>query len=460
MRHIFPGGLLLVFWAALAGPVTYAGAQEAAQKAASLLSLDRAVELALANSLDLRKRSIDLKTAEVAAHNLWAQVFPSITAGAGLNYSTPLTTGTGFQAKADNLTWSASLGLSLPLSPSLASGMKITELAYRTRLLDYENARKQVVILISNTFFNLLTEKENLVILEGDRRLAEGQFEKSGISFRNGLTRELDYLQSQFSMESARLALSRAEATYAVNLGQFLTLLGLAQDTPVTLEGRLEITRIEADAEALIREYLPRRPDIVSQRQNIEQLEYTEKQQTLSSRSPSLTLSAQWQGSPNGGMTGEFADSLRGGVSLNIPVESWIPGTRSHQSIKNAGMNVEKAKLDLQNTEIAAMQEIRTLTANLKNSWGNIEIARFRVDLAERTYRLTEQGYQSGTVEYQDLETSRNTMASARQQLLEGELAYKTMMLNLSAALNIDQDELAAGWGAASEDITNAGSNP
>jgi outer membrane protein TolC len=96
------------------------------------------------------------------------------------------------------------------------------------------------------------------------------------------------------------------------------------------------------------------------------------------------------------------------------------------------------------------MQEIRTLTANLKNSWGNIEIARLRVNLAERTYGLSEQGYQNGAVEYQDLELSRNTLASARWQLLEGELAYKTMMLSLSAALNIEEDELVAGWGAES----------
>jgi multidrug efflux system outer membrane protein len=431
----------------LAGPVN---AQES--RAETALTLDRALELALTNSLDLRKRSIDLGTAEVAAHNLWSQLFPNITAGAGLTYGTQLVTGTGFQADKDNLSWSASLGLTMPLNPSLSSGMKITELAYRSRLLDYENARKQAAILISNTFFNLLTEKENLVILEGNRRLAEGQLEKSRVSFRNGLIRELDYLHSQLSLESARLALSRAEATYSVNLGEFLVLLGLAQDAPVSLEGRVEITRIEAEAEALIREYLPRRPDIISQRQTIETLEYTEKQQSLSSRSPSLSLSTTWRGGPsnNSGFPGEFSDTFSGGLTLNIPVDSWIPGTKSHQSAKSAGANVEKAKLDLKNTETNAMKEIRTLTANLKNSWGNIEIARLRVDLAERTYRLSEQGYQNGAVEYQDLESSRNTLASARQMLLVEEMDYKTMMLNLSAALHIEQDELIAGWGAES----------
>jgi hypothetical protein len=33
-------------------------------------------------------------------------------------------------------------------------------------------------------------------------------------------------------------------------------------------------------------------------------------------------------------------------------------------------------------------------------------------------------------------------MAQARQQLLEGELAYKTMILDLAAALNLDWNTL------------------
>jgi outer membrane protein TolC len=415
------------------------------------LTLDKALELALANSLDLQQQFIDLRTAKTAADNLWSQVFPSFSARAGMSYGTQLASGTGFQMEKDNLGWSASLGLTMPLRPSLASGMKATELAYRSQLLGYEDARNQMIILISKKFFRLLTDKEALAILEGNLRLAEGQLEKSAISFRNGLVRELDYLQSQLSLEDARLKLSQAEADYAIGLGEFLTILGLAQDTSMILEGRVGITRIEAEAETLIREYLPRRPDIISRRQAIEGSEYAEKQQILNNRAPSLSLSATWGARPAGSVfPGEFSDSFSGDLTLNIPIDSWISGTESNQTVKRSGAETEKSRLALKNTETNAMQEIRTFTANLKNSWGNIEIARLRVDLAERTYRLSEQGYQNGTVEYQDLETSRNTLASVRQQLLEEELAYKTMMLNLSAALNIEEDELVAGWGAGS----------
>jgi outer membrane protein TolC len=65
------------------------------------------------------------------------------------------------------------------------------------------------------------------------------------------------------------------------------------------------------------------------------------------------------------------------------------------------------------------------------------------VQIAERTYELTEQGFQQGTVEFLALEDTRNSMAEARQQLLTDELAYKTMSLDLAAALNLRPEELA-----------------
>jgi multidrug efflux system outer membrane protein len=264
--------------------------------------------------------------------------------------------------------------------------------------------------------------------------------EKNQVAFQNGLIGQLSVLQSRLSLETARLNLSRAEASYAAKRGDFLVLLGLDPGLDVTIPGDIDIERVEADPEALIREYLGKRPDIIAQRNTIERLELTREQTALSARSPSLTLSTQWSGSGSGG---SFANSLSLGLNLGVPLDAWIPGTRSSQTIRSAQMEVEKAQLDLRDTENRAMSEIRSLTENLRNSWGGIEIARLRVEIAERTYQLSEEGFRNGAVESLTLEDARNSMAQARQQLLEGELAYQTMILDLAAALNISWNELA-----------------
>jgi outer membrane protein TolC len=242
------------------------------------LTLDSAVELALENSIDLQKRFIDLGNAEYAARRLWTELFPGISTSLGLRYGTPLFSGSGFQGSAENLNYTASMGLSFQLNSTLSPAMRISELAYRARLSEYENARRVLGIGIGETFYSLLAERETLSLLEATRTLAEQQLEKSRTSFQNGLIGELGYLQSRLSAETAHLEFSKAEASYADNLGKFLVVLGLDQNTPVSLEGEITITRFEAEAESLIREHLPSRPDIISRRQEIERLSLVQRQ--------------------------------------------------------------------------------------------------------------------------------------------------------------------------------------
>ena len=412
---------------------------------AAVLTLDRAVELAVENSVDLRRRLIDLRNAEYAANHRWAELFPGISAGLGLSYGSALFTGEGFQSSAENLNYTATLGLSLQLNPSLSPAMQIAALSWQTGVSDYENARRLLGVTISGTFYSLIAEKEKLSLLEGTRALADLQLEKTRTGFQNGLVKELDYIQSRLSAETARLDLRRAEAGYADNLGKFLALLGLEQAAEPSLEGEIRIARFEADSEALIRQHLSSRPDMKSRRQEIERLLLTERQRAGSGRAPSLSLGAQWQGGSSaagGGIGGDFSDRLSGSLTVNIPLDGWIPGTKTSQFIRTAGADVEKARLSLREAENEAMQSIRSLARGLRNSWESIELAELSIQLAERTYELAEQGFQNGAVELLALEDNRNKMTEARQRLLDDRLAYKKMLVELASALNISENDL------------------
>jgi outer membrane protein TolC len=432
LRGVLVWGVLLLFC-----PVVPGVSEEALP--VWILSLDKAVEAATAQSLSLQKSAIDLSTAQYAATHLWPELFPSISAGAGLSYGTSLFTGQGSQLEQSGFGYSVSAGLNLSLQGGLPSALKLIQLAYQTELLNYDQARRQLAIQVTKTFYTLLTDKNRLIFLKETLDLAEKQREKSRIAFEYGLTGELSYLQTQLSVETAKLELSKAQTAYDTALGEFLLLLGYEQTGEtgqVVLEGALAIQPWETDPEPLIHQYLAQRPDIVSMRQQIERLSTEETRTILNARAPSLSLSVQWRG--NGSGSGGFSDNLSGNLSLSIPLDPWIPGTKSSQAITAAGAAVEKARLDLKNTEHTAMSQIRSLTANLRSSWDSLKIARLRSEIAERTYTLTEQGFQQGTVEFLELEDTRSKWAESRQQLVAGELAYALMILDLAAALNLD----------------------
>ena len=407
------------------------------------LSLDDAIEQGIKNSLDLKKSLIDLSSAEYAANRLWSEVFPSINGTLGTEYRSSLFSGDGFEVNKDGLTNSASLGLNLTLTAGIPYTIKNIRLAYQTRLLSYEDARNQLELQITKNFYHLIADRDNLASLDYTLQLAQRQYERDQVAFNNGLVGELSLMQSRLGLENARYNLSAARSAYANRMGDFFSQLGIAQgaDTALAdtaLEGKIEITRVEADAEQLIRENLPRRPDIVSKRQEIERLENAGKQTSFSARAPSLRLTADW----NSRSFDPFSDTLSGSATLTIPIDPWIPGTARSQSVRGAKNAVEKARLDLQSVEDAAAAQIRSLAASLRNSWDSIEIARLSLSVAERGYELTEQGFRSGTVESLKLEDARNNLVNARQRLLQSELSYFNMILDISAALNINWKDL------------------
>ena len=403
-----------------------------------LISLDDAVERALDNNLNLKKILIDVSAADYQAKRLWAEFFPSISATASAGYSSSLFSGNGFEFSEKGNTFGASVGLSLGLNVGTVYAVRNIRLAYQSRLLTYEDACNQLEIQVTRNFYTLIAERENLKVLEETLKLASRQLEMNQLGFASGIVSELTLTQSRLAMENARYNLNAARSLFDIHTGEFLALLGMDQDTEAALDGTIEISRFEADAGALIRQYLPGRPDIAGWRHEIERLENTERQNALTGKSPSLNLSLDWR-SPD---VKPFSDSLSATATLRIPIDSWIPGSKADQSVRNAKHAIEKARLDLKIAEDTASTQIRSLVANLRNSWDSIEIARLSLRAAERSYELTEQGFRNGTIEYTKLEDARNNLVDLRQRLLRSELACQIAILDLSAALNIKWKEL------------------
>jgi outer membrane protein TolC len=424
-----------------------AAAEDSPEAGELVLTLDDAVGQALNYSIELRKSRITLEGAEYSSKRLWTELFPAISVSTGLSFgNAPLFTGNAAAHRIgkENFGYSASAGVRLSLDAGIPYQMKLLTLAYQRQLLSHEDVRRLLEIDTAQKFYDLVAEREGLAQLGDTLNLAERQLERHRIGRANGMISEAALLQSRLAVETARYELSSAQAVYANGLGLFLSGLGLPPETPARLEGEFNIRKIELDPEELIRDFLPRRPDIELQRQAIAEFELTERQAVLGRRAPSLDLSLNWQGGPGGSagstraITNAFSDTVSGSLTLNIPINPWIPGTKESQALRNAKSGIEKALLDLKSTEDAAAAQIRSLMANLRNSWESLEIARLREEIARRSYEYSEQGFLSGSVEALILENSRNSLAEARYQLLRGELAYQKLVLDLARAINTD----------------------
>ncbi|MDR1144476.1 MAG: TolC family protein [Spirochaetaceae bacterium] len=422
----------------LLGAAVLAAQETASPEAPGLraLTLEEACELALQNSISLQTRAIDLELDRISAKSLWAQVFPSISAGGSMGYEFPVQD----DVPRTSPSYTARLRLSLGLNAGLPYTMKNISLAYKSGLLNYGQASRQLLAEISRTFYALLARKMDLEVLEGAMKLAGDQLERDRVSRRNGYIGELDFLSSTFSAEDARLKYNRALSDYRIGTGNFLSALGLpaGEAEGIVLEGTAEIIKLDLDAEALIRAGLSRRPDIMLHHNEIERLKNARNETALSARGPSVSLGASWGASAAGG----FDDTVSAEVSVTIPVDPWIPRTKRDQDVKRASAEYQKALLELGDMENAARQEIRSYADNIRNTWMEVEIARLQAASAERAYELASQAYRQGAMNFLNFETVRNRLTAARQGLLQSEFDYKILVLDLAASLSMEEGEL------------------
>ena len=407
------------------------------------LTLEQAVSLALENNLNLKKNQIDINTSSYSEQRVWSEIFPAISASGSIGFASPMFSGDGFALNENSLRYRTEFGITLGLNAGIPYAMRSIRIAHQANILRNEDVRNLLSIQITKRFYSLIAEKNNLLHLEEVLDLAQKQYDRNQISFNNGLIRELTLIQSSLSVENARYSLSMANTSYINNMNEFIAMLGLDSGTVLNLSGEINIIKMDADAESLIKQYLPLRPDIIMANQEIERLENASKQITMQNKAPSLNLSLDWESSD----FDPFTDNFRGTARVSIPIDPWIPGTSRNQSVTRAQDSIEKAKLDLIIAEEQARTQIRSLAALLRGSWDSIAIARLSFEVAELTWRLSEQSFGSGTLESLDMERARNDMAASRQRLLQTELTYFNLILDLSSAINMDWNELIKNYG-------------
>jgi outer membrane protein TolC len=180
---------------------------------------------------------------------------------------------------------------------------------------------------------------------------------------------------------------------------------------------------------------------MVSAAAEIQRLELTASRTSLSQRGPVLSLSGSYRSNlANGAFNGTsqpFSDSLSARLTVSIPFDPWIPGSKGAQAVMSAEAEVEKARLNLRSVRQSAANSIRSIVENMESTLASIEVAQLRAEIAERTYRMSEAAFERGAMEILDYENARASWAQSRQDLLKERLAYKNLVLDLEREINV-----------------------
>ena len=275
------------------------------------------------------------------------------------------------------------------------------------------------------------------------------------MNFANGYASEMDVLQSQLAMENIKPNISRAVLSHEQNLMTFRDLLGMDNDDSIDLKGELIIPILELNADELIDDYISGRLDIQTYLNILDiQKNLLDMNKRVSSL-PMLSLTTAYSNSYID-ITDSSASSVvsRGwgdNPSLSLTL-SWNPeflfkGSSTWVGIKKQEKEVENARLSLKESMKTAAREIKSAVLELTTLANDLEVAELNVQLAYRTYEMTDESFKKGTAEILVLENARQDLESARQNQLNSLYQYRIGLISLSSALDTDVKTLIKEYG-------------
>ncbi len=420
--------------------------------AARTLTVEEAVALAMESNMQLESAAIDLRMKERARDNAWNVFIPSaqvsgtlarqnkaanpyaaIFQSMGIPVSSP--------AEKDHWSMAAGLSLGLNINAALVEGLRATRQSYEAGKLSLDQARQETDRDVRKAFYGILLQEESARLLREKLAAGEDRLKQTEINYRNGVVPELSVLQAQLSVETQKPALREAEITLERQKALFAFIIGLPPNTAITLVGKVAPAIRSYDGDELVKTRLADRLDVAILSKNLELANTQLRAARLQAYTPSVALGQSWLPMKAPIDADEWNDS-QGAFTVTVAFDlvGLLPFSRTGQSLLDARESARKLEIALAQASYNAELEIRDLVKRLDKARASIGTMELSVTIAQKAYRLSEQGYRAGTIEYLDLKDAETSLLQAEIGVLMEKYTYLSTLLDLETAVNARLD--------------------
>lgn len=402
-----------------------------------VLTVDKAVELALQNNITIKQSKMDLDMLELRDSFSWNGISPSLSLSGGVNGSKAGTFDT-FADSDPTVSWSASGSVSLNFTPALATTIKSARLAYESGQMSYENTRRSIELSVRKTFYSLLYFNENLELQHRSLETARQTYESNLSKFNQGRLSEMNLLTSQYNYESKIPAVTNLHTTYENNLDNFKIILGLDLNDEIELTGSLvELAAAELNNK-LLDVNIEELPSIKMLLKNIESSENSLMATRFSAYGPSLSLSGS--AGTNGGIkpSSDPRVSLSYSATVRIPLDGYLPWSNGSVSVQAQKESLEKLKQNLEQTKKTTEISIRNSYNAIKQAKAQLAVYEKNMELMQKTYDMTRASYNAGSTDFLTLQKAEDNLYQAKYNVENQRYSIISAVLDLENTLGIE----------------------
>jgi outer membrane protein TolC len=443
MRSLVLVSLLL----AIGLPIT-ASVTNAVPLPSGPLTLDQALEFALAHNVTLRKGRQDLEEAQGLAIQQRAARLPRLAAtGAYQQLDEARIERVQFSAAQpatpflNNQSWNANLVVTQPIYAggkynSMARSSRLTREA---ALASYQALVANTLLEVRTAYSDVLLAVEQIVVQEASKKLLERELETARRSLEAGTVPKFNVLRAEVELANALPPLIRARNQERISRNTLALLLGCdipadsGVDIPLRTADSLKAEPFEVSVGAALNAAWVRRPEIKAA-QSASQLRHEEVLQTRADLLPSLSGTAGY-GVQNRNFIRELDQTLDGwtvGVQAN-----WLlfDFGQTQAKVNMARAREEQARLEVEDVRRRIELEVRTAFSLFMES-KEVLVSQTRViEQAEEAVRLVTARAEAGSSTQLEVLSAQTALKLSRTQYSQALRDYTVARAKLERAM-------------------------
>ncbi len=316
----------------------------------------------------------------------------------------------------------------IDISGVIRSAVRAATLGYELSLLEYERARNDLILQVTNAYQNVARADAFVRVAEEALKNAQERLRITRTQVDTGVASRFDLLRAETQVAQSEQALLNARNQAEIARATLNNLLGRDLNTPVQVAPPESLPAFEeVELERLIQQAYQNRPEVRAAERNL-QLAQVNIQNARRGNLPTLALNGQWNFNLTTTVFNPRRQVFTATAVLSFPV---FDGGITHARVAQAREDWQIAEISLQQVKEGVALEVRTAYLNLKDALQRLEVARKGLEQATEALRLARIRYEAGVSPQLEISDAELAYTQAQTNLVNAQFDY----LNAYAAL-------------------------
>ncbi|MBR5707008.1 MAG: TolC family protein [Bacteroidaceae bacterium] len=403
--------------------------------AADSWTLQRCIDYALENNIQIRQSDIATQNSEVDYNSARSNRLPDLSANASQNWSF------GRSLTIDNTyanTNTASTSFSIGTGVTLFAGGRISgnihkaELGLEAAKSDLERMKDDIRVQVAESFIQIVYNQSILEVARNQVSIDSMQVERLTALAAIGKASSAEVASQKATLAQSRLSVTQAENNLSMSILTLTQLLDLPspEGFDIVQPGADDMEfRMPDSPEEIYAQALEIKPSIKSEEIRLQQAE-TSVDIAKGAYYPTLSLNA---GAGTGYYTSSnrtadsFGSQLKNnfgpqiGLSLNIPIFS---RNSNRNSVRSAQLNQMNQEMQLDNVKKQLYKEIQQAYYNAVASKTRYESSQEVETSAQESFELVQAKYEGGKASITEFNESKNRLVTAQADVIKYRYEY------------------------------------